>query len=110
MSVSYKLLAISSFCAVTVGFAVSTLIINSENGYIGGMVFLPLFLLVILVGFILFIISLVSFGLNKMSLGISLFLSAILLPLSFILSCLIAKYFEIGAYRQQPMIPFPVVQ
>jgi hypothetical protein len=43
-----------------------------------------------------------------MNLGICLLLSAFLLPVSFLASCLIAKYFEIGAYRHQPMTPIPV--
>ena len=106
MDVNYKLLGVSAFCASAIGFAASTLIINSENGYIGSMVFFPIFLLVSFAGFILFIISLISFTLNKMNLGICLLSSAFLLPVSFISSCLIAKYFEIGAYRQEPMISF----
>lgn len=110
MNVSYKLLGVSSFCAVAVGFAAATLIINSENGYIGSMVFFPLFLLTIFAGIILFISSFMSFVFNKMSLGASLLLSSILLLSSFILFCLIAKYFEIGAYQQQPMVPIPIVQ
>src|SRR5688500_945097 len=110
MNVNYKFVVISSFCATAIGFALATLIINSENGYVGSMVFFPLFLLVIFAGFVLFIISIIGFSFEKKGLGVCLLFSAFLLPASFIASCLIAKYFEIGAYRQQPMIPFPIVQ
>ncbi len=108
MKMNYKLLGVSSFCAAAIGFVTATLIINSENGYIGSIVFLPLFLLAIFTGFVLFIISIIGFSFDKKSLGICLLASAFLLPASFIASCLIAKYFEIGSYRQQPMIPFSI--
>jgi hypothetical protein len=108
MNVNYKLLGISSFCAAAVGFAIATIIINSENGYVGSIVFFPLFLLVIFAGLVLFIISIIGFSLDRKNLGLCLLFSAFLLPTSFITSCLIAKYFEIGAYRQQPMVPFPI--
>jgi hypothetical protein len=108
MNVNYKLLGVSSFCVTAIGCAISTLIINSENGYVGSIVFFPLLLLVSFAGLVLFIISIVVFSFEKNSLGACLFFSAFLLPASFIASCLIAKYFEIGAYQQQPMIPFPI--
>jgi Zn-dependent membrane protease YugP len=108
MNVNYKLLSISSFCAVAIGCAISTVIINSENGYVGSIIVFPLLLLVSFVGFILFIIGFIVLSFDKKSLGVCLLFSAFLLPASFIASCLIAKYFEIGAYRQQPMISFPV--
>jgi hypothetical protein len=108
MNVNYKLLGISSFCAIAIGFALAALIINSENGYVGSMILLPLFLVASFAGFVLFIVSIISFSFDKKSRGACFLFSAFLLPASFIASCLTAKYFEIGAYRQQPMIPFPV--
>jgi hypothetical protein len=108
MKLNYKLLGIISFCAAAFGFVMATLIINSENGYVGSMVFFPVFLLAIIVGFVLFSISIIVFSFDKKSLSASLLISAFLLPASFIAFCLIAKYFEIGAYRREPMIPFPI--
>ena len=108
MKLNYKLLGTASFCDAAIGFAVATLIINSENGYVGSMIFLPVFLFVIIAGFVLFIISIIVFSFDKKSLGASFLISTFLLPTSFLAFCLIAKYFEIGAYRQEPMIPFPI--
>lgn len=107
-NLNYKHLGISFFCTAAIGFALASVIIYSENGYVGSMIFFPLFLLVIFAGFVLFLISIVVFSFDKNNLGIGLLLSSFLLPASFVAFCLIAKYFEIGAYRQQPMIPFPV--
>ncbi len=108
MKLNYKLLGIISFCAAVIGFAMATIIINSANGYVGSMDFIPIFLLVIIAGVVLFIVSIIVFSFDKKSLGAGLLISAFLLPASFIASCLIAKYFEIGSYRQQPMIPFSI--
>ncbi len=108
MKINYKLLGIISFCAAAIGFAMATIIINSANGYVGSMAFVPVFLLVIIAGVILFIVSIIVFSFDKKSLGAGLLISAFLLPVSFIASCLIAKYFEVGAYRQEPMIPFAI--
>jgi hypothetical protein len=72
------------------------------------MFFLPLFLLVCFVGIVLFIISILVFSFEKDSLGMCFLFAAFLLPLGFLGSCLVAKYFELGAYRQDPMIPFSI--
>lgn len=108
MKLNYITLGVISFIATAIGFATATVIINSENGYIGSMIFLPLFLLVIFAGVVLFITSIIVLSFDKKSLGAGLLISAFLLPASFMASCLIAKHCEIGAYRQEPMIPFPI--
>ena len=83
-------------------------IITSENGYVGGMMVLPLLLLISVLCLFLLIAGIFNFILGNKSLGLCLLSMVFSLPASFILFCLIAKYFEIGAYRQDPMIPFPV--
>ncbi len=108
MNLNYKLLDIISFCAAAIGFAMALIIINSANAYVGSMAFLPVFLIVIIASVVLFIISIIIFSFDKNSLGAGLLISAFLLPTSFLASCLTAKYFEIGAYHQEPMIHFPV--
>lgn len=104
---NYKFLGISSVCSIAIGIAMATLIINSENGYIGSMIFLPVFVFVILVSFILFISSIIGFTISK-NWGVNLLISAFLFPASFLTACLIAKYFEIGAYHQEPMIQLKI--
>lgn len=108
MTISKELVGAISLCAAMSGFGLSAVIINSENGYVGGMIFVPLFLLVIIAAIVLFIAGVIGFSLDRKSWGWGLLLSSFLLPASFIASCLVAKYFEIGAYRIQPMIPLSV--
>lgn len=105
---NYKTLGISTLLSIISGLAISLLVIGSENGYVGSMVFGLLFFLILFVVLVLLVSSLFCLSFNKDILGLCLLISALLLPSSFLLSCLIAKYFEIGAYRQEPMIPFPV--
>ena len=110
MNINKEFVGIVSFCAAASGSGLSMLIINSENGYVGSIIFLPLFLLVIVVGIVLFIVGIIiGFGSDKKSWGWALLFSSFFLPASFVASCLIAKYFEIGAYLQEPMIPFPIL-
>ena len=77
-------------------------VIYSENGYVAGFVFFPLFLLVGAASLILFVIGLIGLA-SKSKSAAWLLLSAILLPASFISLGLVAKFFELGAYRQEPM-------
>jgi hypothetical protein len=110
MNINKEFVGIVSLCAAASGFGLSMLIISSENGYVGSIIFLPLFLLVIVVGIVLFIVSIIiGFGSDQKSWGWTLLSLSFFLPTSFVASYLIAKYFEIGAYRQEPMIPFPIL-
>jgi hypothetical protein len=84
------------------------LVITSENGYVGSMIFGLLFFALIFIVLLLFFISIFCFAVEKNTVGFCFLISTILLPASFLLCCLTAKYFEIGAYRQEPMIPFQI--
>lgn len=103
---NYKLLGIKSLLSAIIGIAMSMLIIGSENGYVGGMIFVPIFLLVIVVSLILFSIGIIGISQKQIDFGVTLLISSLLLPTTFVVSCLIAKYLEIGAYHQEPMIQF----
>jgi hypothetical protein len=105
---NYKALGISSMFTFVVGLSMALLVITSENGYIGGMVFGLLFFALLFLVPILLIFTILGFTLENKTVGFCLLISTILLPASFIAVCVFAKYFEIGAYRQEPMIPFPV--
>ncbi len=105
MNTIYRNFVISSLVSIGIGFSATMLVVNSENGYVAGFIFLPLFLFICVASLILFIVGLISLGLENKSWA-WLLLSAFLLPASFFSACLIAKYFEIGAYRQEPMISF----
>jgi hypothetical protein len=81
------------------------LITSSQNGYVAGFIVLPLLFLFAVASLILLVTGFVCLGLGKKS-APWLLLSAVLLPASFISSALIAKYFEIGAYHEEPMVSF----
>jgi hypothetical protein len=103
MSANFKNFIITFLTSVVIGCSATYLIASSENGYVAGFIVLPLFLLFGVASLILLISGFVCLGLKK-KFALWLLLSAVLLPASFISSALIAKHFEVGAYRQEPMI------
>lgn len=105
MNAVYRNLAISSLVSIGIGIGATMLVVNSANGYVAGFVFLPLFFFIGLVSLILFIFGFICLGLKNKS-WTWVILSAFLLPASFVSACLTAKCFELGAYRQEPMISF----
>ena len=76
--------------------------IASDNGYVAGFVFLPLLLMIGIISFILVFIGLIM--ITKKA-GPFLLLSALLLPIGFFGAGFIAKALELGAYREDPMVP-----
>ena len=103
MSAKLKKFIITFLASFVIGCGATLIVASSENGYVAGFVFLPLFFLICIATLVLFIISIVCFIL-KSKIAPWLLLSAILLPAGFFSSALIAKHFEIGAYYQEPMI------
>ncbi len=94
-------LLITTVCSFGLGVLAIIPVVNSDNGYVAGFVFLPLLLLIGIAAFILFFAGLVT--ITKKA-GPYLLLSSLLLPVGFFTGAFTAKYFEIGAYREDPMI------
>lgn len=105
MSANYKNFIITFLTSFVVGCGATLIVANSENGYTAGFVFLPLFFLICITTLALFISGIVCLIL-KSKFAPWLLLSAVLLLTFFLSSAMIAKHFEIGAYRQDPMISF----
>ena len=103
MSTIYRNFIITFLISTVIGCGATLIIVNSDNGYVAGFVFLPLFLLIGVATLILFVTGLVCLGLESKS-APWILLAAVLLPVSFFSSAMIAKHFEIGAYYQEPMI------
>ena len=103
MKAIYKNFIITFLISVAIGCWATSLIVNSDNGYVAGFVFLPLLFLIGVTSFILFIAGCIGFGFNTKS-APWLLLSAVLLPVSFFISAGVAKYLELGAYYQEPVI------
>lgn len=99
----YKYLLVTIVSALGLGVLAIAPVVNSDNGYVAGFVFLPLLFLIGIIAFILFFVGLVT--ITKKA-GPYLLLSALLLPTGFFGAALIAKQLELGAYREEPMIPF----
>ena len=100
----YKKIILTFLISFGIGGGAILLVASSDNGYVAGFVFLPLFFLIGISSLILFIVGFILLGSNNKS-APWILLSAILVPVCFISSGLIAKYFEIGAYREEPMTP-----
>jgi hypothetical protein len=81
-------------------------VIRSQNGYVGALDFALMLVLVALVTITVFIAGLLT---RKEEIGFCLLLAALILPIGFCGSGLISKQFQIGAYREEPMIPIPVL-
>ena len=100
----FKKLLITIVTSLGFGILAIFPIVNSQNGYVAGYVFLPLMLLISIVCLILFIIGIVFLA-KENKVGLYFLLAMILLPTGFIGSGLIAKQLELGAYREDPMVP-----
>lgn len=105
MKAVYRNFIITFLISAIVGCSATLLIAGSENGYAAGFIVLPLLFLFGVVSLILLITGFICLGLEK-KIAPWLLLSAVLLPAGFISSAISAKYFEIGAYRQEPMVSF----
>ena len=93
--------AISFICGV-----LGIVIVASEaNGYVASMTFLLIFLVVLALSGILLLAGVIALAAEPhKKIGASLLLSAVLLFAGFLASGFVAKTFEIGAYREEPMI------
>lgn len=79
-------------------------IVQSENGYVAGYIVLPLFFLLVLACLVLFIVGIAFLCFEKKA-GFYLLVAMLMLPVGFLGSALLAKHFEIGAYRVDPIDP-----
>lgn len=105
MKTIYKKIILTFLISFGIGGGAILLVASNDNGYVAGFVLLPLFFLIGIASLILFVVGLILLGIKNKS-APWIILLAILIPASFISSGLIAKYFEIGAYRQEPMVSF----
>lgn len=104
MNAIYENIAISSLIAIGLGVGATSIVVDSDNGYVAGFVFFPLLILICIASFISFIVALFTLA-TKSKIWIGFLLFAFLLPTSFFTASITAKHFELGAYRQEPMIP-----
>lgn len=79
-------------------------IVTSQNGYVAGLVFLPLFFLLAITCLVLFIIGF-AFLFRENTVGLYFLFAMLALPAGFFGSAVTSKQLEIGAYREEPMSP-----
>jgi hypothetical protein len=99
-----KNLLLSVLLPLGLGVLAILQVINSANGYVAGFVFLPLLILIVLGTLGLFIAGAIVTGMKGRP-GLWVLLSAPMLFCGFFGGAMVAKQFEIGAYREDPMIP-----
>jgi hypothetical protein len=99
-----KHLLLSVLLPLGLGILAIIPVINSDNGYVAGFVFLPLLIVVLLGTAGLFIVGLVATGMKGRP-GLWVLLAAPMLFCGFFGGGMVAKQFEIGAYRGDPMVP-----
>jgi len=98
----YKRLTIATVVSLAAGCLGTAFVARSENGYFAGFVALPVLLVYGIVSVVLLVYGLVT--ITKPT-GPFLLLAAVLIPAFSIGSALLAKHFEVGAYREEPMRP-----
>lgn len=103
MKAVYKKILLTFLISFGIGGGAILLVVRSDNGYTAGFVFLPLFFSIALLSLILFVVGFILLG-SKEKFAPWVLLSAVLIPACFLSSSLAAKYFEIGAYREEPMV------
>jgi len=101
-------LAITAILSAVAGSIPTAILASTENGYVAGFVVLPLLLLLGIVRILLFICAILFIAKEKFALGLYFLLSVPLIPAFWLGSAIVAKHFEIGAYRVEPMVPFEV--
>jgi hypothetical protein len=91
---------------VSLGLGVLAIVpvVRSENGYVGSIVILPMFLMVAVATLILGVFG-IAMLVAKKSAAPFFLTSALLIPCGFFGGAMVSKYFEIGAYYQGPMSP-----
>lgn len=103
-----KLILFTAIASIALGLSAVAIVVNEPNGYIAGFTFFFLFLLITLGSGALIIGGIVTAIINQTRrFAPLLVLAAVLLPSSFFVGASVAKQFELGAYRQEPMVTFP---
>jgi len=102
----FKKLLITIVISLGLGALAIVPIATSQNDYVAGYVVLPLVLLIGVVCLILFIIAIILLA-KENKVGLYFLLAVLLVPTGFVCTALMAKYFEVGAYREEPMVSFP---
>ena len=103
-----KAFLIGCIVSVAIGLTCSGLVIFDENGYVASMTFVIVFYLLLAGCLILLLGGLIGLAAKDKTIGACMILISLLTPTSFLLFCVVAKVLGIGAYREQPIIPFHV--
>jgi len=104
MKLNPKGLIATIIISLAIGSSGTAIIASSENGYVAGYIVLPIMILTGVVSLVLFISGFVSI---KEQIGPYLLIASVLIPTFLIGSAVLAKVFQIGAYREEPMISWP---
>ncbi len=92
--------------AISLGLGVLAFVpvVESDNGYVAGFIFLPMLVLVGVSMLFLFILGIALISVRKEA-GLFFLLASLLVPCGFFGAAVVSKRLEIGTYYQEPMSP-----
>lgn len=96
---------ITVILSAVAGTIPTAILASAENGYVASYAVPPLLLLTAIVCFLLIICSLAFIAKEKFAIALYFLLSVLLVPAFWFGSAMAAHYFELGAYRVEPMRP-----
>lgn len=99
---------ITVILSVVAGTIPTAILASAENGYVAGYALPPLLLLTAIVFILLIICSLAFIAKEKFAIALYFLLSVLLIPAFWFGSAMAAHYFELGAYRVEPIQPFDI--
>ena len=97
--------AFTAILSAVAGSIPTAILASADNGYIAGYFILPLLILFGIVCVLLLISAILFIAKDKFAIGLYFLLSILLVPAFWLGSASVAKHFEIGAYRIEPMRP-----
>lgn len=100
--------AVTIAASAIVGMVPIAIFARAENGYVAGYLVLPVLFLMAAIFILLGITAVVFIAKDKFAFALYLILSIFLVPAFALGFALAAKHFEIGAYRVEPVRPFPI--
>lgn len=104
MNTKIRRLLATIAASVGVGVLATAIIASGENGYTAGFIVLPILIFEGLVCLVLYIVGVANIAKDNL-VGFYFLVAVPLLPIATVGSGMLAKKFEIGAYRVEPMTP-----
>lgn len=100
--------AFTVILSAVAGTIPTAILASADNGYVAGYMVPPLLFLTAVVCILLILCSLAFIANERFAIALYFLLSVLLIPAFWFGSAMAAHYFELGAYRVEPMQPFDI--